>query len=120
MSQPRRRTEVRASWLQKVHEAELDFRVAFLEAQRVINEYYFMSPSDGDFALDKALKRQHEATDKFVAMCRLFTKSILASALPGKRGSGESPNQPQHNRSRARRKLKPLSKLEEAAERMRP
>ena len=74
MSQPRRRTEVRASWLEKVHEAELDLRIAFLKTQRVINEFYFISPSDGDFVLVKALKRQDEATDKYVVMRRLFTK----------------------------------------------
>ena len=44
-------TEIKAPWL----EAEDDLRIALLQTQRVINDYYSMAPSDGDFALDKAL-----------------------------------------------------------------
>jgi hypothetical protein len=47
-----------------------NLRIAFFETQKVINEYYAMSRSDGDFALDEALKRQHQAMDKYVALCR--------------------------------------------------
>lgn len=50
-----------------------------------------MSRSDGDFALDKALKRQHQAMDTYVALSRLFKKSMLAGALPHKGGLGEAP-----------------------------
>jgi hypothetical protein len=42
-----------------------------------------MLPSDdGDFALDKFLKLQHQAMDKYVATYRSFPKSVLESALP--------------------------------------
>jgi PAS domain S-box-containing protein len=53
-----------------------------LQTQGVIDEYSSMSPSDGDLALDKALKLQHQAIDKYVGMCRSVTKSMLKSALP--------------------------------------
>lgn len=52
MAKQQREAEVSLAELQK---AEDDLRIAMLQTQGVIDEYSFMSPSDGDFALDKAL-----------------------------------------------------------------
>jgi hypothetical protein len=90
MSRPQQRAAVRAAWLERVHEAENDLRMALLETQKAINEYYDVSPSDGYFALDKVLKHQHQAMDTYVAMCHMFTESILTGTPQGTAGSGEA------------------------------
>jgi hypothetical protein len=90
--------EVKAS-LENVHKAEEDLNITLVQTQRVIDDYYCMSPSDGDFALGKALKLQHQAMEAYVAACRLWTKSMLEGAPAD-----------QQSQSRARRKLKPLAK----------
>ena len=77
MSHPQSGEGVRASLLERVHDVEADFRIAFFETQTVINEYYSMSRSDGDFKLDKALKRQQRAMDKYVVLCRDFFASVF-------------------------------------------
>jgi hypothetical protein len=104
MTEPQRKAQVRASYLAEVQKAEDDLHIAMLQTLRVIDEYSYMSPSEGDFALDKALKLQHQAVDKYVAMCRSFTKSMLESALPEKGRLVKSNNQPQHSQSRERAK----------------
>jgi hypothetical protein len=61
--------------------AEDDLTIALLQTQRVIDDYYSMAPSDGDFALDKALKLQHQAMDEYVAVCGRFRKFIIEGTL---------------------------------------
>ena len=107
MAKQQRKAEVSLAELQK---AEDDLRIAMLQTQGVIDEYSFMSPSDGDFALDKALKLQHQAMDAYVAISRSLTKLMLGGALPDKGRLVKSNNQPQHGQSRGRAKLKPLLK----------
>jgi hypothetical protein len=109
----------KAGGVQAFSRAELqragdDLRIAMLQTQGVIDEYSFMSSSDGDFALDKALKLQHQAMDAYVAMCRSFTELMLEGALPDKGRLVKSDNQPQHRQSRGRAKLKLLLKSGDA------
>lgn len=115
MAEQQRMAENRAFSLAELQKAEDDLRIAMLQTQSVIDEYSVMSPSDGDFTLDKALKLQHQAMDAYVAMCRSFTKLMLERALPDKGRLVKSNNQPQHGQSRGRAKLKPLLKKGDAA-----
>jgi len=115
MMERQRKAEAQAFSLAELHKAEDDLRIAMLQTQGVIEEYPFMPPPDGDFALDKALKLQHQAMDAYVAICRSFTKSIVEGALPDKGRRVKPNNQPQHGQSRARAKLKPLLKNGNAA-----
>jgi hypothetical protein len=88
MTEHQPQAEVRRSALAYVRKAEDDLHIAMLQTQDVIEAYFAMSPSDdGDFALDKFLKLQHQAMDKHVATYPSFTKSVLESALPN-RGRG--------------------------------
>lgn len=107
MAKQQRKAEVSLAELQK---AEDDLRIAMLQTQGVIDEYSFMSPSDGDFALDKALKLQHQAMDAYVAISRSLTKLMLGGAPLDKGRLVKSNNQPQHGQSRGRATLKPLLK----------
>ena len=101
---------VKASYLEEVHKAEEGLRITLVQTQRVIDDFYCMSPSDGDFALDKALKLQHQAMAAYVAACRLWTKSMLEGA-PADRASLVKPSdQRKQSQSRGRGKLKPLAK----------
>ena len=109
MAKQQRKAEVRALSLAELQKAEDDLRIAMLQTQGVIDEYSFMSPSDGDFALDKALKLQHQAMDAYVAICRSLTK-LLEGAPPDKERLVKSNNQPQHGQSRGRANLKSLLK----------
>jgi hypothetical protein len=115
MMERQRKAGAQAFSLAELHKAEDDLRIAMLQTQGVIEEYPFMSSPDGDFALDKALKLQHQAMDTYVAICRSFTKSMLEGALPDKGRRVKSNNQPQHGQSRARAKLKPLLRNGNAA-----
>jgi hypothetical protein len=115
MAEQQRKAEVRVFSLAELQKAEDDLRMAMLQTQAVIDEYSFMSPSDGDFALDKALKLQHQAMDAFVAMFRSLTKLMLEGAPSDKGRLVKSNNQPQHGQSRGRAKLKPLLKNGDAA-----
>lgn len=92
--------EVKAS-LENVHKAEEDLNITLVQTQRVIDDYNCMSPSDGDFALGKALKLQHQAMEAYAAACRLWTKSML---------EGAPVDQREQSQSRARRKLKRLAR----------
>ena len=116
MSHPSEGTpEVKASSLEDVHRAEEDLRITLVQTQRVIDDYHCMSPSNGDFALGKALKLQHQAMEAYVAACRLWTKSLLEGA-PADRASLVKPSdQRKQSQSRARGKLKPLAKKGGAA-----
>ena len=74
--------EVKAPSLKHVHKAEAELRIDLGQTQRVIDDYYCMSPSDGDFALSKVLKLQHQAMEEYVAAChRWLTKSMPGGAL---------------------------------------
>src|SRR5215469_711803 len=110
MAKQQRKAEVQAFSLAELQKAEDDLRIAMLQTQGVIDEYSFMSPSDGDFALNKALKLQHQAMDAYVAICRSLTKLMLEDAPPDKERLVKSNNQPQHGQSRGRAKLKPRVK----------
>ena len=103
MAKQQRKAEVSLAELQK---AEDDLRIAMLQTQSVIDEYSFMSPADGDFALDKALKLQHQAMDAYVASSRSLTKLMLGGAPPDKGRLVK----PQHGQSRGRATLKALLK----------
>ena len=107
--------DVKASYLEDVHKAEEDLCIALVQTQRVIEDYYCMSPSDGDFALDKALKLQHQAMEEYVAASRLFTKSMLEGALADQESLVKPNDQRKQSQSRARGKLKPLAKKGGAA-----
>jgi len=50
MAKQQRKAEVRAFSLVELQKAEDDLRIAMLQTQGVIDEYSFMTPSDGDFA----------------------------------------------------------------------
>ena len=104
MTEPQRKAQVRASYLAEVQKAEDDLHIAMLQTLRVIDEYSFMTLSDGDFALDNALKLQHQAMDAYVAICRSLTKLMLEGAPPDKGRLVKSNNQPQHSQSRERAK----------------
>ena len=108
MAKQQRKAEVRAFSLAELQKAEDDLRIAMLQTQGVIEEYPVMSSPDGDFALDKALKLQHQAMDAYVAICRSLTKLMLEGVPPDKGRLVKSNNQPQHGQSRGRAKLKPL------------
>ena len=110
MAKQQRTAEVRAFSLAELQKAENDLRIAMLETQGVIDEYSFMTPSDGDFALDRALNLQHQAMDAYVAISRSLTKLMLRGAPPDEGRRVTSNNQPQHGQSRGRAKLKPLLK----------
>ena len=110
MAKQQRKAEVRAFSLVELQKAEDELRIAMLQTQGVIDEHSFMSLSDGDFALNKALKLQHQAMDAYVAICRSLTKLMLEGAPPDKGRLVKSNNQPQHGQSRGRAKLKPLLK----------
>jgi hypothetical protein len=101
---------VKASYLEDVHKAEEDLRIALAQTQRVIEDYFCMAPSNGDFALDNALKLQHQAMEGYVAACRLFTKSMLEGALADKESLVKPSDQRKQSQSRARGRLKPLVK----------
>jgi hypothetical protein len=100
MTEHQPHAEVRRSARAHVRKADDDLRIATLQTQDVIEAYFAMSPSDdGDFALDKFLKLQHQAMDKmakYVATYPSFTKSVLESALPNKGRVIKFDNQPQH------------------------
>ena len=100
--------EIKASWLEELHKAEDDLSVAFVRTQRVKEDYYSMAPPNGDFALDKALKLQHQAMDEYVAVCGRFKKFMIEGTLPD--APVKLSNQPSRTRLRARSKLKTLSK----------
>ena len=102
MAKQQRTAEVRAFSLAELQKAENDLRIAMLETQGVIDEYSFMSPSDGDFVLDKALKLQHQAMDAYVAICRSLTKLMLEGAPPDQERLVKSNSQPQPWQSRWR------------------
>ena len=110
MAKQQRKAEVRAFSLAGLQKAEDDLRTAMLQTQSVIDEFSFMLPSDGDFALDKALKLQHQAMDAYVAISRTLTKLMLGGAPPHEGRLVKSNNQPQHGQSRGRAKLKPMLK----------
>jgi hypothetical protein len=97
-----------ASWLEELHKAEDHLTIALLQTQRVIDDYYSMAPSDGDFALDKALRLQHQAMDEYVAVCGRFRKFIIEGTLPDEpvNPSNQPPRVANHERGA---KLKPLS-----------
>ena len=96
MADQQRKAELRAFSLAELQKAEDDLRIAMVQTQGVIGEYSFMSPSDGDFALDKALTLQHQAMDAYVAMFRSLTKLMLQGAPADKGRLVKSNHQPRH------------------------
>jgi hypothetical protein len=110
MAERQRKAEARAFCLAELQKAEDDLRIAMLQTQGVIDEYSFMSPSDGDFVLDKALKLQHQAMNAYVTMCHSLTKLMHEGAPPDKERLVRSNNQPQPGQSRGRAKVRPLLK----------
>jgi len=95
------RAEVRALRLEKLHKAEHWYDIAIAQTQKVLDEYDFMPPSQGDRALQRALQFQNEMMDEYAEM---FTQLMLEDDLPNN-GVPVKRSKP-----RKRIRLKPLTK----------
>jgi PAS domain S-box-containing protein len=108
MSDPERqsRAELRALGLEKLNRAEARYRGAFVQTQKVLADYDCMPPSDGNFALERALKLQNEATNEYAAML----KELMNLMVRPDDGTLTKPDaQKQHNPSTELGKPKALS-----------
>jgi len=61
-------------WRNKLRKAEQAYRDAFAEAQRIWTEYDSMPPSDGNFALRRALDVQNAAIGQYARVLKALTK----------------------------------------------
>jgi|SRR5215472_3928965 PAS domain-containing protein len=108
MSDPEQQSgaELRTLRLEKLNRADARYRSAFVQTQKVLADYDCMSPSDGNLALERALKLQNEATNKYAAMLKELMNLMVRSGD----GTLTKPDaQKQHNPSTALGKPKALS-----------
>ena len=82
MSLPTERERVEDAWREKLHEAESARDFAFAQTRQIQAELPFRPPSDGHFALRKALRCQDHALHEYTRVLEIFTRLILHGELP--------------------------------------
>ena len=69
-------------WLEKLHAAEQRCRNATALVRSIQADLESIPASDGDFALEKALKLQNEALDEYARVLRTFTRLVIKGEPP--------------------------------------
>ncbi len=77
MLERKEKQELEAIWRQKLNKAEQAYGVALANIQKIQTEYKSLPASDGNFALQQALKLQDLARDEYTKVLQTFTRLVL-------------------------------------------
>lgn len=94
MSERERRRRLEEVWRHKLNEAEEAYGIALADIQKIQAEYKSLPTSDGNFALQQALKSQEMARDQYTRVLQTFTRLVLYGEQPKEVGEATAPARP--------------------------
>ncbi|HEY1242726.1 MAG TPA: hypothetical protein VGF16_19325 [Bryobacteraceae bacterium] len=92
MSERESKRQLEEIWRNRLNDAEHVYGIALANIQKIQAEYKSMPSSDGNFALQQALKMQELARDQYMHVLQTFTRLVLYGEKPNEIGDGAAPD----------------------------